>query len=127
MDKIERAQTLRDDKRVHCNCCQAVLTPFAEECGLSEETAWNLGANFGAGMRHGGTCGAVTGALMVLGMQGRGEAESKRLLDAFREKNTYLNCGELLEKAKADGIERKPHCDGKVRDAVSLLEEILKD
>lgn len=127
MDKIERAQNLRDNQSTHYNCCQSVLIPFAEECGLNEETALKLGANFGSGMRHGATCGAVTGALMVLGIKGKGEAETKALLDAFRAKSTYLTCGELLEKAKADGLERKPHCDGKVCDAVVLLEEILKD
>lgn len=127
MDKIEKAQALRDNKDPHCNCAQAVLIPFAEECGLSEEGAFRLAANFGSGMRYGATCGAVTGGLMVLGLKGKGEAETKRFLKTFREKNTYLSCGELLEKMQADGLERKPHCDGKVRDAVELLKEILKD
>ena len=49
-----------------CNCCQAVLIPFAAECGLTEEQAFRLGSHFGAGMRCGSTCGALTGALMAL-------------------------------------------------------------
>ena len=127
MGKIARAQALRDETSIHYNCCQAVLIPFAGDCGLDEESAARLTANFGSGMRHGATCGAVTGALMVLGLMGKGEAETKALLDGFRAESTYLNCAELLEKMRSDGLEKKPHCDGRVRDAVALLEEILKD
>ncbi len=127
MDKTVWAQALRDETSIHYNCCQSVLIPFAGDCGLDEESAARLTANFGSGMRHGATCGAVTGALMVLGLMGKGEAETKALLNGFRAKNTYLNCEQLLDKMQADGLEKKPYCDGRVRDAVALLEEILKD
>lgn len=127
MDKIERAQALRNDERVHYNCCQAVLVPFAAECGLSEEAALRLGTNFGSGMRHGGTCGAITGSLMVLGMLGKGEEESRRFLQAFKEKKGRLTCAELLQKDMDAGVPRKTGCDSNVRSAVALAEEILKD
>ena len=71
MTKQEHVNALRADETVHYNCCQSVLIPFAQECGLSHEAANALGSNFGAGMRRGATCGAVTGALMVLGMTGK--------------------------------------------------------
>ncbi len=44
------------------------VAAFADECGLEEEQALKLGSCFGSGMRKGEVCGAVTGALMVLGM-----------------------------------------------------------
>ncbi len=127
MEKKERAQVLRDEKGVHYNCCQAVLIPFATDCGLEEHVAADIAANFGSGMRHGATCGAITGALMVLGLKGKGGEETQRLLDAFQEKNGCLTCRELLSRMEAEGLERKPFCDGKVGDAVELLEEMLKD
>ena len=64
MTRMEETEALRARTDVHYNCCQSVLVPFADLCGLDKETAFRLGANFGSGMRHGSTCGAVTGALM---------------------------------------------------------------
>ena len=52
------------------NCCQSVLVSFAADLGLTEEQAFALGSNFGAGMRMGSACGALTGALMALGLMG---------------------------------------------------------
>ena len=58
MTRLEETRGLRARTDVHFNCCQSVLVPFADVCGLDRDTAFQLGANFGAGMRHGGTCGA---------------------------------------------------------------------
>ncbi len=127
MDKLTEAQTLRDAADTHYNCCQAVVMPYAHECGMDQNAAKCLCAHFGGGMRHGSTCGAVTGALMVLGMQGKDEAATKELLTRFKEQNTHLSCAELLRKAAAEGEGRKPHCDRMVANAVALLEEILKE
>ena len=77
--------------------------------GLDRETALRVAGAFGAGMaRTGGTCGAVTGALMVIGLtyaktvQGdddsreRTYALAQEFMDAFRERNGSLLCRELL-------------------------------
>lgn len=125
MDRMEECKALRGDTEVHYNCAQAVLIPFREVCGVDRETARNLGAHFGSGMRCGGMCGAVTGALMVLGMAEADEAATMVLLRKFREKNGALNCAELLKAAKDRGEARKPHCDRMVYSAVELLEEQL--
>ena len=53
-------------QKLHCS--QAVLAAFVDECGITEEEAIKLGSCFGGGMRKGEVCGAVTGALMVLGL-----------------------------------------------------------
>ena len=48
------------------NCCQAVLTAFADKLGKSEEELKRLGSGFGSGMgTMEGTCGALVGAIMV--------------------------------------------------------------
>ena len=118
MTRMEESQALRDRTDVHYNCCQSVLVPFAGVCGLDRDTAFQLGANFGRGMRRGSACGAVTSALMVLGMAGKGSR--------FRERNRALDCDALLQMMDERGEEHKPNCDRLVRSAVEILEELLK-
>lgn len=127
MDKLERALALHHETERHYNCAQSVAVAYAAECGLSDEQAYQMAANFGAGMRHGSTCGAVTGALMVLGMMGRGSEGAGKLMKEFRNKNQHLDCASLLREAANNGEERKPHCDRMVLDAVALIEENLKE
>ena len=52
-----------------CNCSQAVLVAFAEDCGMDKETAMRLSSSFGGGMgRLREVCGAVSGMFMVAGL-----------------------------------------------------------
>lgn len=127
MNRMEHTKGLRARTDVHYNCCQSVLVPFCKECGMTEEEAYKLGAHFGAGMKHGSTCGAVTGALMALGMAGGGNEEALELLSRFRSKNQALDCAKLLTLAKERREERKPHCDRMVYDAVEILEDLLAE
>lgn len=124
MDKMEHTRQLRAIADKHYNCCQSVLVPFAKELGLTEEQAYALGAHFGSGMRHGSTCGALTGALMVLGALGYGEQEAQAMLRAFREKNGCTDCAHLLAAARERGEEKKPHCDRLVYECVQALLEL---
>lgn len=66
MSKKEKALNYFSQK---FNCSQAVLSTFAEELGISEELALKIGTEFGGGARRGELCGAVSGALMVLGLK----------------------------------------------------------
>lgn len=50
-------------------CTQQVCTRFAPRLGISRAQALGMGAAFGSGMGHAETCGCVTGALLVLGLQ----------------------------------------------------------
>lgn len=91
------------------NCSQAVFSAYADELGIDEQTAIRVASSFGGGIaRTGKTCGAVTGALMVLGMkEWNSEVEkeeakahvyklSNQLMNEFIERNKTLNCEELL-------------------------------
>ena len=122
---MEETKGLRARTDIHFNCCQSVLVPFCKECGMTEEEAYRLGAHFGSGMRHGSTCGAVTGALMVLGMAGKGAEEANTLIRRFREETSFLNCADLLKQAKEQGEPKKDHCDRMVYEAVALLDELM--
>lgn len=122
MTHLEKAQELRARTDVHFNCCQSVLVAFAEDMGLTEQQAFDLGANFGSGMRCGSVCGTLTGALMVLGMKGYDEEQSTAFLRRFREDHGDINCAALLKKSHDAGIPRKEHCDGLVFEVVQMLE-----
>ncbi len=52
-----------------CACSQAILGAYASDVGLDRTAAMRIAAGFAGGMRAGGTCGAVTGAIMVLGLK----------------------------------------------------------
>lgn len=123
MTHLEKAQELRARTDKHFNCCQSVLVAFAEEMGLTEEQAYDLGANFGSGMRCGSVCGTLTSALMVLGMRGCDGEQSASLLRRFREEHGEINCAALLKKSHDAGIPRKEHCDGLVFEVVEALSE----
>ena len=81
-------------------CSQAVFAAFAEQFGITEKQALQIGACFGGGMNKGEVCGACTGALMVLGMKygqfdlldaasrAKGSAVAVKFLDEF-EKNNF--------------------------------------
>ena len=132
----------------HLHCSQSVLAAFAEECGISEETAFRLGSCFGSGMRRGNVCGACVGALMVLGLMygetyagdREGRQRSNRLndlmMDRFSRANGSCICNELLgcDVRTPEGVQyaRDHHlftefCPKMVESAVEILEDMLTD
>lgn len=90
------------------DCSQVVVSAFAGDLGLPEDVLRRAMAAFGGGMQCGETCGAVVGALTVLGLKyGNGEendfaakealsakmAEFKRL---YAERRGSTQCRDLL-------------------------------
>ena len=59
------------------NCCQALLSTYGTQFGLNREIALKVSEAFGGGMGFmAETCGAVTGAFMVIGLEcGRTKVE----------------------------------------------------
>ena len=51
---LDRAKEIRTMTAPVYNCGQTVVLSFAEEAGISEETAAAICANFGGGLRRGG-------------------------------------------------------------------------
>ena len=101
----------------------------AEQAGLDEETVKNLTQGFAVGM--GGsmeaTCGAIIGAVNVLGMINKNPQKTmqsaRRIISRFKEQNGTVICKEL--KGIADGVVRR-ECIDCVKDAAVLLEDELK-
>ncbi len=79
-------------------CAQAVLLAFADLTGLDDDTAARLASSFGGGMgRMREVCGAVSGALMVLGLA-EGYTELK---DTAAKSAHYARVRDLAERFKA--------------------------
>src|SRR5512136_1921763 len=77
MDRVSIAHSLMAEHRT--NCSQAILSTYCEEFGLERNLALRLAQGFGGGMaRTGRTCGAVTGAYMVLGLSQKTAVDNPR-------------------------------------------------
>lgn len=123
---IDKARKLRERTDVHYNCAQGVAAPFAKTVGIDEAAALRMTAAFGSGMGMGATCGAVTGALMVLGLAGVNDAP--KLLRRVRESHNGLtDCKDLLRVNAQAGNPKKQHCDSMVYELVEITEEILRE
>ena len=129
------------------NCAQSVFSAFAPELGLDKATALKIAGAFGAGIAYTGeTCGAVTGALMVIGLKhGKADpedeeakercyAKAKMFMERFHARCGALQCRQLIGydlskpeevlSAKAAGIFTE-RCPAFVLAATEILEEIL--
>lgn len=56
---------------------------FSDVLGVSDERAFAMGANYGGGMMHGGTCGVVSAGLMILSLAGIPQEKAMALLQDF--------------------------------------------
>ncbi len=126
---LDRARELRAIVTPHYNCAQSVLLPFAEVFGMSEEDVMRIAVHFGAGMKMGSVCGAVTGGLMALGLAG---VDSAQAANEFTRKirtnhEGMLDCKDLLRVNAEQGGDKKAHCDDMVYEAVRAVYEILKE
>ena len=126
---LDRSREIRAITDIHYNCAQGVVVPFAADAGTDEETVYKLAANFGAGMKMGSVCGAVTGALMVLGLFGVDDPQTvSQLYRTVRGAHEgCLECRELLKINAEKGCPKKVHCDGMVFECVQLVEAILRE
>jgi C_GCAxxG_C_C family probable redox protein len=130
------------------NCSQAVLAAFSGDFGLDPIMAYRVAAGFGGGMGHmGETCGAVTGAFMVIGLkygmtvldgsQSHRDAFAKvrEFAEKFRAQNGSIVCRDLLgldvndrhalREASKKGIPQRI-CPKLVWDAASIVEGLIK-
>ncbi|MFA6909977.1 MAG: C-GCAxxG-C-C family protein [Candidatus Cloacimonadaceae bacterium] len=129
------------------NCAQSVFVAFAPALGLDEKTALKIASTFGGGMHRGATCGALTGAMMALGLAAgfseySPEAKdeigglTRELVLRWQDQFGELDCRDILQidpcdpeqkqAAREAGIlaERCPNC---VNGAVQILSDILRE
>jgi C_GCAxxG_C_C family probable redox protein len=129
------------------NCAQAVAAAFAmavaADATEDEKTILRAMSGFGAGIgRTDQVCGAVSGAVLIIGLKHAKGKESKELIyskvkeftERFKTKNGSLSCTALIgcnmstPEGLAEAKQKDAHnktCPKFVRDAVEILEEIL--
>ena len=80
------------------NCSQSTFAPFAKYYGMDLDLAFKIAAPFGGGFGHmGEACGAVSGALMALGL-----AKGNAVVDREKKHACYHLAAEFQEKFKAE-------------------------
>ena len=145
MNHVDKAEEYFNN---NFNCSQAVFATFATEIGLDEELALKIATQFGGGARKGEMCGAVSGALMVLGLKyghfhaqdaeekGRAYQIAEDFMNRFIEKKGTVVCRELLgyDISKTEGMKKikelnlfKSICPEMIRCATELVDEMINE
>ena len=123
------------------------MASFANDFGIDQETALRVAGGLGGGIAgQGGTCGAVTGSVIVLGLKyGKTKAEdnaakektyhlAREFMQRFEQRHQALLCRNLINidmstpEGQKEAQEKKvfaTKCSFFVRDAVEILEELL--
>ena len=129
------------------NCAQSVLSTYCPQLGLDRECGLRLTGALGGGVAGTGeTCGAVVGALLVIGLahasteghdavaKERTRGISHRFLERFQSAHGSCRCKDLLncDIATAEGKERaraenlfETLCPRFVAGAVHILGDVL--
>jgi len=124
------------------NCAQTIFSLFSRELGMNKELALKIASGFGSGMNSGETCGAVTGAYMVIGLKSghassdpEDKARTSALINKFNslflKEHASLKCKELLgfdisdpaekQKAREAGVFQS-RCPEFLKTAATILE-----
>jgi len=118
------------------NCAQSVFSVTSEVSPDEEVELLKISAAFGGGIcGMGKTCGAVTGALMSLGLK-YGHAhytdqsskdtlqkKAEYFIEAFKKAHGTIECNDLLAPM-ANTTEPYKNCPGFVESAVRILNEL---
>ena len=132
------------------NCAQAILHTYADIAGIRDEDAMNIAGALGGGMGNmEGTCGALVGAGLVLGLVNKDKMKSMKqmrlIMSKFQERNgatlckllkgrgneshqAHLNDQVVTDFNKDKGVNTKValrECPLCVADAAEFLEEQL--
>ena len=134
MNRVEKSMEFH---KKGYNCAQAVVCSFLDKMGISEKEAFKISEALGFGDSDSfGTCGAVSGMALVIGMvnstanlekpDSKADTYRKvRELNAkFRAQNGSTICREI--KGMDTGKVLRS-CDGCIADAVRLLYNYFRE
>jgi len=126
------------------NCAQSTLAAYAAGYGLERDKALQVSVGFGGGMgRTQDVCGAVSAAVMVLGLASEFKADDgrpkinevyetvRRFLDDFTKEHGTVKCRDLIncDLSSEEGMKYfkehnvKEQCRGYVRLCCKLLDK----
>jgi len=131
------------------NCAQSVFTIFSDDLNFDNDLAMKISCGFGGGMgRLQETCGAVTGAFMVLGIYNSDKYSASKerteatysMIQKFNERfisiygttscSTLLNCDLKTEEGQ---MYRRKHnlretvCEKCITDSIKILEDMMNE
>lgn len=122
--RAEKAMELRGNGY---NCCQAVAAVLADQTDLDPNVIQQIAAGFGGGIGNmEGTCGALSGAVIVAGLktQGMGSTRyTRKINDRFKGMCGAVTC-KTLKGLDGSGISCP--CDLCVKNAVLAYGEALE-
>jgi C_GCAxxG_C_C family probable redox protein len=126
------------------NCAQSVFVSYCDEFGLDKSTALKLSCGLGGGMgRLGETCGAVTGAYLLIGLKYGKYTETddaakektyatvREFAKLFKQRNGSTQCIDLLGVDPLTGdleLIKQQHdtvCPKAIRDAIEIVDTLL--
>ena len=139
---VNKAKEMMQERKGSCS--QAIFTTFGEYLSLGKidyDTCMKIASPFSGGIAGtGSVCGALTGALMALGLKYGSDADpfkinvvSRKLLDEFKSLHGTIICRELIDHDLITDEDVKhafktgvfKNCDKFVEDTASLLEKLL--
>ena len=124
------------------NCSQAILAAFCEDYDLDTETALKMSCGLGMGCRSGELCGAVSAAVLVVGLKygnyleddsgakANCYARTSQFIGKFKALHNSIVCRELLGQDASQADEQgyfnfsNVLCTDLVESAVRILEEL---
>ena len=129
-------------------CSQSILSEYSIYYDVDPKIALSISAGFAGGMYMGKTCGAVTGAIMVLGLKYAGQRPETpegrknvkeaviKFTELFKSLNGSTECKDLLsvdistslgqQIAKEKNLFRTV-CPKFIKDSASILEQIINE
>jgi len=133
-EKVKSAAALFDEGFY---CSQSVLGAFCEQYGLDNETTYKISCGLNSGARCSEICGAVTGAILVIGLKYGSTRQicnqkTEEFVKIFKAKNGEVVCRNILgcDISTPDGKEKaigENLFNTTCRDMVISAVEILTD
>ena len=129
------------------SCSQCVIAACCEDLNLDQQDAYRIASGFGGGCGFGEVCGAVAGAVMVIGLlnasvagdaadkqaAGRTYKQVRRFMFEFRSRFGSVRCRDLIgydiseldEYQDIQDLDRNlfARCPSYVQTALELLKE----
>jgi C_GCAxxG_C_C family probable redox protein len=142
-------ETAKELFRSGLNCAQSVVAAFSDELHFDREFAVTISCGFGGGMgRLQETCGALTGAFMLLGIKTCREyadnkdrkevtyAAIRKLTEEFKAIHGTSDCRSLLnfdlKTEEGQKLIRENHlhemvCEKCIADSIRLVKKIISE
>ena len=112
------------------NCAQAVIAACSDMTGLDEKTALAISAGFGGGLRSGEVCGAISGAVMAVGMAypftDGSDAEAKQKI-AELAKQCVAAAAEKYGKVRCSELKGNIDCNEIICFMAETAEKLIKE